>query len=220
MIRRPLLTGPAGAALPPQAAPPEAHCPATERRARPKCRKVSGGGNFTHIEHPPQCYGRGKLVGFRGDRLCLVLASCASESGGSWVRTPAPDACVPERDFQGLAGREAKRTRWRPKGPSRPRSRPQGGMLPLNRSLVPFWRTRKEPPAGQANQISFSRKVKPGTSLAPAASRRAGKTPRPAYPQTEGCLWLRLAEMATGPTVSPGRSRRPITTKRWLLVWP
>ena len=101
MIRRPLLTGPAGAALPPQAAPPEAHCPATERRARPKCRKVSGGGNFTHIEHPPQCYGRGKLVGFRGDRLCLVLASCASESGGSWVRTPAPDACVPERDFQG-----------------------------------------------------------------------------------------------------------------------
>ena len=89
------------AALPPQAAPPEAPNTATERRARLRLCKVSGGGNFTHIEHPPQCYGRGKLVGFRGDRLCLVLASCASESGGSWVRTPAPDACVPERDFQG-----------------------------------------------------------------------------------------------------------------------
>ncbi len=87
--------------MPPQAAPPEAHCTATERRARRKCRKASGNGNLTPTAHPPQCYGRGRLVGFRGDRLCLVPLSCASEGGGPWVLGAASDACVPVRDFQG-----------------------------------------------------------------------------------------------------------------------
>ena len=96
-----LLTGPAGAALPPQAAPPEAPNTATERRARLRLRKVSGGRGLSHTTYPPQCYGRGRLVGFRGDRLCLVPLSCASEGGGPWVPSAAPDACVPVRDFQG-----------------------------------------------------------------------------------------------------------------------
>ena len=100
MIRRPLPIGPAGAALPPQAAPPEAPKPATERRARLRLRKVSGNGGVSPTAHPPQCYGRGKLVGFRGDRLCLVPLSFASEGGGSWVPSAAPDACVPERGLR------------------------------------------------------------------------------------------------------------------------
>ena len=100
MIRRPLLTGPAGAALPPQAAPPEAPKPATERRARLRLRKVSGGEELSHTGHPPQCYGRGRLVGFRGDRLCLVPLFCASEGGGSWVLGAASDACVPVRGLR------------------------------------------------------------------------------------------------------------------------
>ena len=87
------------AALPPQAAPPEAPNTATERRAQLRLRKVSGGGNLTPTAHPPQCYGRGRLVGFRGDRLCLVLLSYASEGGGPWVPSAAPDACVPERGY-------------------------------------------------------------------------------------------------------------------------
>ena len=85
--------------MPPQAAPPEAPNTATERRARLRLRKVSGGGNLTPTAHPPQCYGRGRLVGFRGDRLCLVPLSYASEGGGPWVCCAAPDACVPERGY-------------------------------------------------------------------------------------------------------------------------
>ena len=99
MIRRPLPIGPAGAALPPQAAPPEAPKPATERRARLRPRKVSGNGNSTPTAYPPQCYDRGRLVGFRGDRLCLVPLSCASEGGGPWVPSAASDACVPVRGY-------------------------------------------------------------------------------------------------------------------------
>ena len=38
--------------------------------------------------------------------------------------------------------------------------------------------------------------------------------------QTLGCLWLGSEVTVTGPMLSPGRSRRPITTNRWLLVWP
>ena len=87
------------AALPPQAAPPEAPNTATERRARLRLRKVSGGRDFAPTAHPLQCYGRGKLVGFRGDRPCLVLLSYASEGGGPWVRSAAPDACVPVRGY-------------------------------------------------------------------------------------------------------------------------
>ena len=87
------------AALPPQAAPPEAPNTATERRARLRLRKASGGREVSPTAHPPQCYGRGRLVGFRGDRLCLVLASCASEGGGPWVPSAASDACVPKRGY-------------------------------------------------------------------------------------------------------------------------
>ena len=88
------------AALPPQAAPPEAPNTATERRARLRLRWVSGNRNPTPTAHPPQCYGRGRLVGFRGDRLCLVPLSCASEGGGPWVPSAASDACVPERGLR------------------------------------------------------------------------------------------------------------------------
>ena len=87
------------AALPPQAAPPEAPNTATERRARLRLRWVSGNRNPTPTAHPPQCYGRGRLVGFRGDRLCLVPLSCASEGGGPWVLGAASDACVPVRGY-------------------------------------------------------------------------------------------------------------------------
>ncbi len=62
----------------------EASSPATEWRARLRPRWLSGSGNPTPTAHPPQCYGRGRLVGFRGDRLCLVPLPCASEGGGPW----------------------------------------------------------------------------------------------------------------------------------------
>ncbi len=38
--------------------------------------------------------------------------------------------------------------------------------------------------------------------------------------QTDGCLWLGLDTTFTGEMLSPGRSSRAMTTKRWLLVAP
>ena len=93
----------------------EASSPATEWRARLRPRWVSGGGNPTPTAHPPQCYGRGRLVGFRGDRLCLVPLSCASEGGGPWGPSAAPDACVPERGY--LRGWPVAKRSGRNEGP-------------------------------------------------------------------------------------------------------
>ncbi len=137
------------AALPPQAAPPEAPNTATERRARLRLCKVSGGGNFTHIGNPPQYYGRGRLVGFRGDRLCLVPLSCASEGGGPWGPSAAPDACVPERDFQG-----------------RPALEP---------FFPPFLSVQKGGPRRIGERAWCSRKVNPRNEPSAVAPRRGGE---------------------------------------------
>ena len=75
------------------------------------------------------------------------------ETAFAWCRCPAPvKAAVP--------GSEAQR-------PTPVcRSGIFKGGQPLNRSLVPFWRTRKEPPAGEANESGPARKQYPGTGLA------------------------------------------------------